>query len=189
MDAEITIEMVGTKRLGLALGYVRSVYQRKFGTSPGVLWPDSLVAMQNSRIVGVLGMQFSKRERFEIEDRFLLDFSILVHPRREYVSFGRWVAARQGTGLALMFAAVKYALGQNRTRSLSCSKHDVVKFVRRRYGLRFDTLRLPVLEEQIPVQDRAYFLNKPFPYLCTGSLEQWYDRLEPLVLSSIKIKL
>ncbi|GAC1414417.1 MAG: hypothetical protein NVSMB66_7520 [Candidatus Doudnabacteria bacterium] len=135
----------------------------------------------------VLGMQFSKRERLEIEDRFLLDFSILVHPRNDFVSFGRWVAAQRGTGLALMFAAVKYALRQNFSRSLSCSKPDVINFVRSNYGLRFDTLTLPINFSSIPLCDKAYFSESPCPRLCTGSLEQWYDSLKPRVASLIKI--
>jgi hypothetical protein len=189
MDAEIVIHKASVEQLDQALGYVRSIYQKEFGTFPEHLPADCLVARDGQDIVGVMAMEFSEGARFEIENHFLLDFSILVHPRREFVSFGRWVAARPGTGLALMFAAVKYAIGQGRTRSLSCSKHNVLNFLRRKYGLRFDTIGVAVIPSSIALEDRRYFLYPPFPCLCTAPLQQWYDSLEPAVLSHIKVEL
>jgi hypothetical protein len=189
MDAEINIRMVGPGQSDLALEYVRSVYQRKFGTQPKTLWRDCLVAEDSHGIVGVMAMQFSEGERFEVESHFLFDFAALVHPRKKFVSFGRWVATKLGAGNALMFAGVQYALSRERSFSLSCSKTETLKALRRRYGLRYDILRFPVNAMVIPAEDHNFFLSPPAPCLCAASLQQWYDRLALAMQPEVKIHL
>ncbi len=184
MDAEtITIHKMAPEQIDLTLGYVRSTYQRKFGTSPESIWQDCLVAENHHGIVGVMAMGFSERgeQVFEILGHFLFDPAVLVHPLNKYVSLGRWVAAHRGTGRALMFAAAKYALALSRTHSISCSKPDVCRYVREQYGLSFNAYGFEINPCKVPEADKPYFLGDSRPLLCIGSLKQWYDVLEPQI--------
>ncbi len=189
MDAEIEIRMIQPDQSDRALEYVRAVYRRKFGTEPKTLWPDCLVAQDGQGIVGVMAMQFSDGQAFELESQFLFDFEVLAHPRQKFVSFGRWVASKPGVGNALMFAGVQRALNCGRSHSLSCSKIETLRALHRRYGLRYDVLRFAINTRRIPAEDRNYFLSKPEPRLCAASLQQWYDKLALAMRPSIKIHL
>ena len=190
VDTEIIIQQVATtEQFDLALAYVRAIYKRKFGTFPKSLGKNCLIAECGEDIVGVIAMQFSEGERFEFENNFLLDFSILNQPRARCVSFGRWVATKPGAGNALMCAAVKHSIALGKTHSISCSKTETLRALHRRYGLRYDVLAVPVIAEQVLEEDRNFFLSKPSPCLCFALLSQWYDRLVLSVPAHVKINL
>ncbi|MDB4939938.1 MAG: hypothetical protein JWO40_363 [Candidatus Doudnabacteria bacterium] len=172
-----------------ALSYIQEVYQRKFQTKPKDIWPDCLIGLDsNGQIIGLLAMQFSEGSKFEIENMFQFDLSILRSARIDIVSFGRWSAKTPGLGTALMFGAVKYSLERDRTIMLSCSKPNILKFLRSNYGLAFDILGVPRVSANIDLEDQAYFSEKPYPVLCAAHLEQWYYKLKQLIPSSLTIK-
>jgi hypothetical protein len=170
-----------------SLAFVQEIYKKRLGTYPAHIWPDYLIATRDEETVGIIAMQYSEGEKFEIEKQFVFDFSLLSRSRKEFVSFGRWTAAERGIGSVLVFAATVFALKKNRLYGLSCSKPNGLKLLRRVYGLEFDVYSVPVNLRQISEGDKSFFLNSPKPQLCVASLQQWYDKLVRSVPKSFKI--
>lgn len=174
----ITITMAGAGRLGLAADFVRANYQKTFGTTPTGIWPDCLVALAGSYVVGVIAVQFSEGERFEIENHFSFDFSILAHPRSEFVSFGRWASDRPLVGKALALAATEYALRRGRKFSISSAKPGLLRMARLLYKVDFQEHAFPVQAENILPGDVNFFLGRPPPVVYVGNLAEWYNTLK-----------
>jgi hypothetical protein len=187
MEKQIIIQTALPEQYLNSLAFVQKIYTKRLGTYPAHIWPDYLIATREEETVGIIAMQYSEDKKFEIEEQFVFDFSLLSRSRKEFVSFGRWTAVERGIGSALVFAGTVCALKKNRLYSLSCSKPNGLKLLRRVYGLEFDSYSVPVNLQRISEGDKSFFLNPPKPQLCVASLQQWYDKLVHLVPGSFKI--
>ncbi len=185
----VVIRKALPSNLAAAIDFVRGNYMAKFNTAPETIWPDCMLAWKENQIVGVTAMQFSEGEPFEIEEQFFFDVPDLILPRTQVVSLGRWVCDVPGVSIALVTAAVQYSLQRGKERTLSCALPSLLRFLSRKYKLKYDALTAEVNWEKIPEVDRNFFLSDPPPMVYTADLRQWYDILEKSVTPEVVIEL
>ncbi len=186
----VLIRKASEDDLSLAIRFVEAVYQERFGTKPTTIWPECLVAFHEGSLVGVTALQFSRGEPFDIESDFQFDISILPEKREKIVSFGRWVTTeRQGVALGLVAAATRYSLSKGRTRMFSCAKPNLLRFLKKKYKLRFDAFAVPINITAIAQEDLNFFTSKPRPQLYSANLHEWYDILERNIPPNVDIQL
>ncbi len=177
-----------------AIIYLSEHMREKYGSCPPpeTTPPDLFVAFEGDIVIGTLGLQFGTKDKpLPFEQLFTFDplKAPINYNREQTVYYSRWNSSRPGIGLALWFAATRYAIQKGLIFGSATGK----TIMREYYYSSFQCEWFPIHDAKINTDkvgetEKGYFFSDESPLPWLGILADQISYL-PIVIEKLQEKM
>lgn len=148
------------------------------------------VAYQEHKIIGTMGLNFSQNNKpFYLENHYNFDITKTPFPfeREKIAQYGRWFSIIPNISSSLFYLTTDYAIKKNKIWGLGEMKKTIAERVMK-FGVNLFLINdTELIFENIPKEEKQYYLTLPPPSLYMGDLKQIKQALwkiiEPIIQS------
>lgn len=161
------------------------LYKCKPPPPPQILF----IAYQEHKIIGTMSLDFSQNNNpFPLENHFDFDTNKTPFPfkRKKIAQYGRWFSITPNVSSSLFYLTTDCAIKKNKIWGLGEMKKPIAERVMK-FGVNLFPIDIELIFENIPKEEKQYYLTLPSPNLYMGDLKQIRQALwkiiEPLIQS------